>query len=248
MAEPLNFRSAFNGFNREDVVHYIDYLNSNHENQIKQLQADLAALQKESFLPGVADAEQNDIVAGFHEQFAQQEAILTALNAEKDELIEKCSQQSAILSTLSAQNDELREKCTQLEAFLSVSRTENIALTEKATQLEEQLATVSAQKEAAVNAPPQVNTYMEEELAAYRRAERVERLANERASAIYRKLRVALQDTATQTDQAVSNLDSITDQFNAQISALRDSLADSKTSLGQSICSLDDICPKEIDE
>ena len=42
MSEPMNFRSAFNGFNREDVVHYIEYLNANHENQIKQLQADLA--------------------------------------------------------------------------------------------------------------------------------------------------------------------------------------------------------------
>ena len=33
MAAPQNFRSAFNGFNREDVVHYLEYLNSKHQNQ-----------------------------------------------------------------------------------------------------------------------------------------------------------------------------------------------------------------------
>ena len=248
MAEALNFRSAFNGFNREDVVHYIEYLNSNHENQLKQLQADLAAVQKESLLPRDPAAGQDDIIAGLHEQFTQQEAILTALNAEKDELIEKSSQQAAILSTLSAQNDELREKCTQLEAFLSVSRAENKTLTDKAKQLEAQLATVSAEKEAAVNAKTQLNTYVEDELAAYRRAERVERLANERASDIYRKLRAALQDTAAKTDDAASSLDSIAGQFTAQLSALRDSLNDSKTYLGKSLNSLEDICPKHNDE
>lgn len=248
MAEPLNFRSAFNGFNREDVVHYIEYLNSNHENQIKQLQADLAAVQRGSLLPRDSAAGQDDVIAGLHEQFAQQEAILTALNAEKDELIEKCAQQAAILSTLSAQNDELREKCTQLEAFLSVSRTESKALTEKATELEAQLAAVSAERDAAVSAKPQISSYVEDELNAYRRAERVERLANERASAIYRKLRSTLQDTAAQTEYAVSNLDSITGQFTAQLSALRTSLNDSTTYLSQSLSSLEEICPKQTDE
>ena len=37
MSSAYNFRSAFNGFNREDVVHYIEYANSNHNNQLNQL-------------------------------------------------------------------------------------------------------------------------------------------------------------------------------------------------------------------
>ena len=37
MAEFQNFRSAFNGFNREDVVHYLEYLNSKHNNLVNQL-------------------------------------------------------------------------------------------------------------------------------------------------------------------------------------------------------------------
>ena len=85
MAEPLNFRPAFNGFNREDVVHYIEFLKSNYNNQIRQLQADLAAAQKENLLQ---DGNQNH--AERTEQFAQQEALLTALNAEKEELLARC--------------------------------------------------------------------------------------------------------------------------------------------------------------
>lgn len=215
MSEPMNFRSAFNGFNREDVVHYIEYLKSNHQNQLRQLQADLAAAQREELMVG----EQDTAITDLQEQFTQQEAILTALNAEKDELIAKCS---------------------RLEAELAARSAENAALADKAARLEAQLSTA--------NAKPHMSTYMEEELAAYRRAERVERLANERANAVYRKLRVALQETTTQADHAVTNLDNIASQVNAQLRTLRHSLSDSKTYLEQSICSLDDICPQQIDK
>ena len=37
MAATQRFRAAFNGFNREDVVNYIEYLNNRHTAQIEQL-------------------------------------------------------------------------------------------------------------------------------------------------------------------------------------------------------------------
>ena len=37
MATFQNFRSALNGFNREDVVNYIEYLNNRHNAQLEQL-------------------------------------------------------------------------------------------------------------------------------------------------------------------------------------------------------------------
>lgn len=217
MSEPLNFRSAFNGFNREDVVHYIEYLNSNHENQVRQLQADLATMQKERFL--TEDNERHEeIVAEMREQFEQQESVLTALNAEKDELLAKCSRLEAALASLTAENQSLREKTALPEMKLN---------------------TVSGSLNAA-DSKPVMSTYMQEELAAYRRAERVERLATERANAIYRKLRITLQDTAAKTEHAVSSLDSISGQFSAQLSALRTSLFDSKSYLDEFLCSLND--------
>ena len=37
MTAPQNFRSAFHGFNREDVVNYIEYLNNRYTAQLEQL-------------------------------------------------------------------------------------------------------------------------------------------------------------------------------------------------------------------
>lgn len=223
MSAPFNFRSSFNGFNREDVVQYIEYLNTNHSNQIKQLQADLAVAQKDSLLP----EDSKNLVANMQEQFAQQEAVLTALNAEKDDLLSKCA---------------------QLEAALAALTLENKSLTEKAAQLEAQLTSKAVERESQITAQPVMSTYIEKELAAYRRAERVERVANERANAIYRRLHAALQETAAKTDQAVANMDSISDQFSAQINALKDALCDSKSYLDQTLCSLDELRPDPTEE
>lgn len=222
MADALNFRSAFNGFNREDVVHYIEYLNSNHENQIKQLQADLAAAQKEMLLPKTP--AQDATVASLQEQCAQQEVVLAAVNAEKDELIGRCAQLEATVATLSAQNKDLLARCTQLESAL---------------------AAANAERDAAVVAKPQMSAYAEEELAAYRRAERVEREATERANAIYYKLQGLLSDTTSKTNAAVNNLDGIADQVNTQLAMLRDSLLSSKMYMEQTAASVRDIRPNQ---
>ena len=48
MSASYNFRTAFNGFNREDVVHYIEYINSKHTTQLNQLRTDLTAAQQEN--------------------------------------------------------------------------------------------------------------------------------------------------------------------------------------------------------
>ena len=46
MAQSQNFRTAFNGFNREDVVHYLEYLNARHQSQIQQLTAEAEKLRE----------------------------------------------------------------------------------------------------------------------------------------------------------------------------------------------------------
>ena len=225
MAESFNLRSAFNGFNREDVVHYIEYLNANHEKQIKQLKADLATMQRDSFLPE-AHEELEEQLAEMQEQFAQQESLLTALNVEKDELLTKCSQLEAVLAVLTTENKDLADKVTQLEAQLAATPENNSAVAQQ----------------------PRFTPSMEEELAAYRRAERVERQANERANALYRNLRTALQDTVAKADEAVSNLDNISGQFNAQINTMRDALLDSKSNLDHSLYTLDELCAPSAEE
>lgn len=47
MAENMNFRRAFNGFNREDVVRYIEYMNSKNTFTVNQLKSENQTLMDE---------------------------------------------------------------------------------------------------------------------------------------------------------------------------------------------------------
>ncbi len=189
MADIFNFRSAFNGFNREDVVHYIDYLNTTHENLVRQLQADLANAHQEPEI--ITIPQDNSELESLREQCAQQETLLAAVNAEKEALM---------------------NRCVQLEAALAANKDASAVIPAAKTPL---------------------NAYTDEELAAYRRAERVEREANDRAQGIYRQVKTLLGNATSQTNVAVSNLDDIAEQINNQLSELRTSLLNSKDYLEQ---------------
>lgn len=97
MAAPQNFRSAFNGFNREDVVNYIAYITNKHETQVNQLNNDVAQLQQ----------ERNDL---------QQQAQKTDESASKLEQI--CQE----LSDLKEQLAEREQRAQELEAELEKER------------------------------------------------------------------------------------------------------------------------------
>ena len=47
MAQSGTFRKAFNGFHREDVVRYIEYITSHHQSELAQLRSENQALQEE---------------------------------------------------------------------------------------------------------------------------------------------------------------------------------------------------------
>lgn len=86
MAEKNTFRSALNGFNREDVVHYIEYLNSKHTAQINQLESENAELRSklESIQAQPVAAENED--ASPCPDCAQLQQQLDAALAEIEEL------------------------------------------------------------------------------------------------------------------------------------------------------------------
>ena len=51
MAQNMDFRNAFNGFNKEDVVRYLEYLQNKHTAQIAELRNELAqAEQDQAFI------------------------------------------------------------------------------------------------------------------------------------------------------------------------------------------------------
>ena len=191
----MNFRSAFNGFNREDVVHYIEFLNSKHNAELTQLNSELDYLRTRQ--PEMPEP-----------QIIQDE--------------ETVAQQAARIR-------ELFDRCKALEEELETAKTERAQL---AAQLE------STQK--------QQNSYqsrMEEELEAYRRAERTERFARERAESLYRQANGALADATVKVDDAAKEVSQMADQVIAQLSELQNAVAGSKQALRDAAATMYTIRP-----
>lgn len=98
MAAPQNFRSAFNGFNRDDVVNYISFLTTKHENQVNQLNSEIDQLRQElsecSELPAVDEAE----LTLLREQVAQLQEQLR----QRDETIARLQHQASAMPIMSA--------------------------------------------------------------------------------------------------------------------------------------------------
>ena len=88
MAMPQRFRSSFNGFNREDVVNYIEYLNNSHNAQIEQLRNQL----KE-----ISSAPSSDMVDGLQ---AQLDAALLRCSELEEQL--NSTQEAAVSKELEA--------------------------------------------------------------------------------------------------------------------------------------------------
>lgn len=110
MAEYQKFRSALNGFNREDVVRYIEYINNRHAFQVNQLKDELQMLKAER-MSSTASGDDSSVL------LEQSEARCTALEAE--------------IASLQAQLAEaLQEKpnaSDELEAYRRAERAESAA-------------------------------------------------------------------------------------------------------------------------
>ena len=144
MAGIQNFRTSLRGFNREDVVSYIEYINNQHNAQVAQLNTQL----------------QN-----------ANEALARALSQPK--------------------SDELEEKLQAAEA-----------------RIQELEALLSQQ-----TAPEKTG----DELEAYRRAERAERSARERAAQIHEQANAVLADVTVRTEEAAAAMQALIGQVSDQL-------------------------------
>ena len=197
----MNFRSAFNGFNREDVVHYIEYINSKHNAELNQLNSELDYLRTNQ--PETA-AEPVSQVAADEDTLAQQAARIR----------------------------ELFDRCKELELEVENLKAENAKLT---TQLDDSKL--------------QQNSYqsrVEDELEAYRRAERTERFARERAENLYRQANGVLADATVKVDDAAKEVSQMTDQVITQLAQLQDTISGSKQALRDAAATMYTIRPTDI--
>lgn len=183
MAENQTFRSAFNGFNREDVVRYIEYINNQHASQIAQLNGELDELRAQLAL-------------------AQETAPDT--------------------SNLNARLEASEDRCAALEA---------------------ELAEANAMLEEALNSQQTIQARTDDELEAYRRAERAERLAQERADQLCAQANAALAEATTMVDQAATQIGTMANEVAAQMNQFRDAVIGTKAVLADAATAMYSIRP-----
>lgn len=189
LEQPSQFRSSFNGFNREDVVRYMEFINNKHSAQVAQLTNEL------EYLRGKQD-------------------------------------------TLDA------SRVSELEKQLSAALAENDALKHRIALLEHNLQEAKA---AAESFAAQPTAPSESELEAYRRAERVERVAKERARQVGQQTAQALGDISARMDGAAEQLSDMAAQLTQQLSQLRQAVAGSRQAV-QEAARMVEALNAEIDE
>ena len=203
MAEQQNFRTAFSGFNREDVVRYLEYLNSKHASEISQLNSEIEYLRSQA---GMAPADTSDLANPLLEQQAAQIKELSALFSKKD------------------------ESMTQLTEEAEALKAEVAALKETVSQKDAEIAALTAENEQLRQSKPAASR-TEEELEIYRRAERVERRAKERAELVYHRVNGTLADATCKVEDAASIIGSMSEKVLSQLSELQAAVTGSKAAL-----------------
>ena len=181
------FRSALNGFHREDVVRYIEFLNAQHAAEITQLNSELAFLRSK--------AEQ--------EVPAPPEAA--------------CDDNSELIEQQAARIRELFDRCKEQE---------------------QEIEKLKADLEQAASKPS-----VEEELETYRRAERIERMARERAEQMYNQANAVLADAAVKADETAALIAQMSDNVMGQLNGLQAAVAGSSQSLRDTAAALYSIRP-----
>ena len=182
MPAPQKFRSALNGFNREDVAGYLEYINSKHITQVNQLTAEADSLR----------SQLNDM-----ESSCDQAETVAALEQERDEL--------------RAEVEALRARCAELEASLQSAPC----------------------NPAPVAAPAALSPA--DELEIYRRAERTERMARDRADMIYRQTNGILKEASFRISDASETILPAAEQAMTQLTQLLNTINSGKQSLQDAV-------------
>ena len=236
MAQPQNFRSAFNGFNREDVVHYLEYLNARHQNQINQLTAEAEELrsrlarQPEEVSPDLTASLQAEIGDLTHQLEQVRDELAQARQAQEDV--------QAASETLRTENDDLTRQLEQAREELTRTREE---LTQARQELEQAPPAPPAPPEEPV--PPVRPDVANPELAAYRRAEFVEQAAKHRAELIYHQANGVLTEATAKVEGLSGNITELADQTMRQLTQLQVAVSGSKQTLQETLAIIRSIRP-----
>ena len=139
MAEHQNFRTAFNGFNREDVVRYIEQLNARHNAEIGRLNGDLdhlrqklaeaeAAIPEETAAPITITGCSDAAVKALEQQLTlAQAAAREAEEQLQEQIAENHRLQSLLDAALARQSEARNRQEAELDTYRRAERVEREA-------------------------------------------------------------------------------------------------------------------------
>ena len=232
MDAPQHFRTALNGFRREDVVRYLEYLNAKHAAEINQYTAETDMLKKQLADLEVSSDESQEL-KDLRSQLEEVEASRNALQ-EKLEMLENTQapanskEEDSALKELQNENKVLRNQLQDLKAEAAEKEK---AMEDRCAVLEAELKTCKSQE---TNVQPEKDL-AEQELEAYRRAERAERVANEKADLIYHRTNSVLDEASGKIDGASLELSALAEKINAQLQQMQYSINSSKIALKSAV-------------
>lgn len=233
MATPFTFRSAFHGFHREDVIHYIEYLTAKHTAQINELNAEIDYLrsQLEDITPDADFPEQMmDAQLQVEEELNQLENG-NPVPQQPEELPAQEDNRSRFAIP------ELQARCAALEKELAAAREQFLPAEPlpdpRVAELEARCAALEAERDQALAALEQSRQqdHAALELETYRRAERTERIARERAEQIYHKTNGVLSQATIQVDGAACEIGEMADHVVEQLKLLQQAVLGSRQAL-----------------
>lgn len=203
MSDFSKFRTAVSGFNRTDVVNYIESTSIEHQKALRKLTDERDKLAAEN-------ARLQVELAGLQKRLEQAQADNDALSGQVNTL----AQEGAELAEQLKQSEEARQELLIRPA----PQPEEPA--EPAPQPEE------PETEAAPEEPAQEPSLTEKELTAYRRAEQTERNAAVRARRIYAQLSNLCEDARTRYMDSGEEIAALAADLSTGLSRLQDAFAE----------------------
>ena len=203
MADFSKFRTAVSGFNRTDVVNYIESTSIEHQKALRKLTDERDKLAAEN--------------ARLQTEQAELQQRLEQAQADNDALSEQ-------VNTLAQEGAELAEQLKKSEE----ARQELLArpVPQPAEPEEPTPQPEEPETEAAPEEPAQEPSLTEKELTAYRRAEQTERNAAVRARRIYAQLSNLCEDARTRYMDSGEEIAALAADLSTGLTRLQDAFAE----------------------
>lgn len=215
MADFSKFRSSIGGFNRSDVVDYIESVSVEHKKELRRLkdaneklEAEKAALQAE------LDQTRHTLDAANDE--------LSAAKAELSRMQEEDASLQQQIESLAQEASELSQRALDAEAKVDAYAQQPVpsqAVAAEDAPVEEETDTEPSEDNS-------VSSLAQQELEAYRRAEATERNALARAARLREKLSQLCDHAHSRYTETGEDLAALSQDLSSVLDRMRDTLAD----------------------